>query len=80
MQDTGGERVTDTFRYQHHALPVPHIMATDRILAATCRLADAIAGVQEAPPDKMEAINSLWALLLGKEPPPKPVAPPTPPL
>jgi hypothetical protein len=41
---------------------------------------DAIAGVQEAPPDKMEAITSLRALLLGKEPPLEPVAPPMPPV
>jgi hypothetical protein len=29
MKDTGAERVTDTFRFQHHAIPVPHITATD---------------------------------------------------
>jgi hypothetical protein len=67
MKDTGGECVTDTFRYQHHAIPVLAITANDRILEATRRLADAIKGVQEAPPDKMAAIQSLRALLLGKE-------------
>jgi hypothetical protein len=35
MRDTGGKRITNTFRFQHHALPVPHIMATDRIFQAT---------------------------------------------
>jgi hypothetical protein len=55
-------------------------MATNCIFAATCQLADVIAGVQEVSPDKMEAITSLWALLLGKEPPPEPVAPLTPPV
>ena len=35
MRDTGGERITDTFRFQQHALPVPHIMATDCIFQAT---------------------------------------------
>jgi hypothetical protein len=35
MRDTRGKRITDTFRFQHHALPVPHITATDRILQAT---------------------------------------------
>ncbi len=38
MRDTGGKRITDTFRFQHHALPVPHITATDHILQA-CLLA-----------------------------------------
>jgi hypothetical protein len=73
MRDTGGKCITDTFHFQHHALPVPHIMATDQILQATERLADAIAGVQEAPPNKLAAIMSLWALLLGKELSPEPV-------
>jgi hypothetical protein len=59
MKETGGERVTDTFRYQHHAIPVPNITATDCILEATRLLADAINGVQEAPPDMMAAIHSL---------------------
>jgi hypothetical protein len=73
MRDTGGKRITDTFRFQHHALPVHHITATDHILQATECLVDAIAGVQEAPPNKLAAITSLWALLLGKELPPEPI-------
>jgi hypothetical protein len=73
MRDTGGKCITDTFRFQHHALPIPHITATDSILQATEYLANAIAGVQEAPPDKLSAITSLRALLLGKELPPEPV-------
>jgi hypothetical protein len=71
MRDTGGEHITDMFCFQHHALPVPHIMATNHILQATECLADAIAGVQETPPDKLAAITSLRALLLGKELPPE---------
>jgi hypothetical protein len=67
MKDMGGERITNTFQYPHHAIPVPAITATDHILEATCHLADAINGVQEALPDKMAAIQSLQALLLGKE-------------
>jgi hypothetical protein len=59
MKDMGGERVTDTFRYQHHVIPVPIITATNRILEATRCLSNAINGVQEAPPDKMAAIQSL---------------------
>jgi hypothetical protein len=73
MRDTGGKCITDTFRFQHHALLVPHITATNRILQATERLADTIAGVQEAPPYKLAAITSLQALLLGKELPLEPV-------
>jgi hypothetical protein len=51
MVGTGGEQLTDTFRFKHHAMPVPTITPTDRIIAATRHLTDAIAGIQEAPPD-----------------------------
>jgi hypothetical protein len=56
---TGGECVMDTFRYQHHAIPVPAITATNCILEATCHLTDTIKGVQEAPQDEVAAIQSL---------------------
>ena len=69
MADTGGERITDTFRYNHHALPVPKITATDRILEATSRLTAAIEGVQESPSDELAAILALRTLLLGEVPP-----------
>jgi hypothetical protein len=72
MKDMGSERITDTFQYHHHVIPFPVIMATDCILEATRHLADAINGVQEAPSDKMAAIQSLQALLLGKETPQEP--------
>jgi hypothetical protein len=78
MKDTGAERITDTFRYQHHAIPVPHITATDRIIVAARRLADAIQGVQEAPSDRLAAIVSLRLLLLGETLPPDPTPPVNP--
>jgi hypothetical protein len=60
MANTGGKPITDTFRFCHHAIPVPSIMATDRILDATARLTAAIEGVQEAPPDELAAIQAPW--------------------
>jgi hypothetical protein len=72
MADTGGKRITNTFRFKHHAIPVPET-ATNRIIDATTRLTATIAGIQDAPPDETEAIQSLCTLLLGK------IAPPTPP-
>jgi hypothetical protein len=83
MANTGGERITNTFRCKHHALPVPVITATDRIINATTRLTAAIAGIQEAPPNKMEAIQSLCTLLLSEVAqllPPAPSILPTPPV
>jgi hypothetical protein len=82
MAGTGGERITDTFQFKHHAISVPDITATDRIIDTTTRLTAAIAGIQDAPPDKMEVIQSLCTLLPGKIallPPPTPSILPTPP-
>jgi hypothetical protein len=82
MADTGSKRITNTFHFKHHAIPVLEITATNRIIDATTRLNAAIAGIQDAPLDKMEAIQSLCTLLLGKVAPLPPLAPsilPTPP-
>jgi hypothetical protein len=70
--DTGGERTTGTFRFNQHSIPVPKITVTNRILNATACLTTAIEGVQEAPPDKLAAIQALRTLLLGEVPPPVP--------
>jgi hypothetical protein len=75
MADTGGKRINDTFQFKHHAIPVPEITATDRIIDATTRLTAAIAGVQDAHPNKMEAIQSLCILLLKEVAPIPPPAP-----
>ena len=75
VADTGGKHITDTFRFCHHAIFVPTITATDRILHATARLTAAIAGVQEALPDKLAAIQALHTLLLDKVPPTEPTTP-----
>jgi hypothetical protein len=75
MANTGGKRITDTFRFKHHAIPVPEIMATNRIIDATARLTATIADIQDAHPNKMEAIQSLCTLLLGKVTPLPPPAP-----
>jgi hypothetical protein len=82
MANTGGERITNTFCFKHHAIPVPDITATDRIIDTTTRLTATIAGIQDVPPNKMEAIQSFCILLLGKIPllpPPSPSILPTPP-
>jgi len=67
MASTGGERLTDTFRFKHHVIRVPVITATDRIIKATAQLTNALAGVQEAPPDELQAIQALRVILLGEE-------------
>jgi hypothetical protein len=66
MHDTGGKCIMDMFRYKHHAIPVLEVTATDCILEATLGLTAAIEGVQEAAPDKLQAIESLHRIFLGK--------------
>jgi hypothetical protein len=67
-------------------MPVPTITPTDRIIAATRDLTAAIPGIQEAPPNKLQAITTPRHILLGKVPPtsipidPAPIAPVPPPL
>jgi hypothetical protein len=75
------------FRFKHHSIPVSGITATNRIIDATTRLTAAIAGVQDVPPNKMEAIQSLCTLLLGEDallppliPSILPISPPTTPV
>jgi hypothetical protein len=87
MESTRGEHLTDTFRFKHHAIPVPSITPTNRIIAAMRALTAAITGVQELPPNKLQAIKKLRRLLLGKIPPfPAPIdlpplaTPPPPPI
>ena len=75
MADTGGERITDTSRFCHQAIPVPSITAKDRILDATARLTATIEGVQEAPPEELATIQTLRTLLLGEVPPTAPTPP-----
>ena len=69
MEDTGRERLTKTFRFKHHAMPVPPINATDCIITATWALTAAIKGTQESPPNELQAIANLRLILLGEKPP-----------
>ena len=67
MRDTGGKlHITYTFWYKHHTIPVPVVIATDPILKATPQLTTAIAGIQEAALEELQAIKSLRHILLGK--------------
>jgi hypothetical protein len=69
MADTGGEQLTNTFHFKYHAMPVLTITPMDRIITTTRHLTDAIAGIQEAPPDELQAILTLHQLFLGESPP-----------
>ena len=76
VTDSGAVRLTDTFKFNHHTLPVPSITPTDRIVKATRDLRNAINGDNDAPPDELEAIANLRQLITGT----RDVPPPPPPL
>jgi hypothetical protein len=76
MRDTGGKRITNTFHYKHHAIPVREVTATDCILKATHSFTVAIERVQEAAPDELQPIKSLHHILLGGKNPQQPCPPP----
>jgi hypothetical protein len=69
MEGTSSKQLTDTCCFKHYAMPVPVITPMDRIISTTQQLTDAIAGVQEAPPNKLQATATLCHTLLGELPP-----------
>ena len=74
LPSTGGERISDTVRFKHHAISMPKITPADRILDAARNLDHAIRQQPKtAPLDELKAIELLREVLLGetKQPLPK---------
>ena len=73
LPSTGGERISDTYRFKHHAIDIPHLTAADRILEATKQLDAAIKQQpKQAPMDEIVAIQLLREVLLGESTAPLP--------
>ena len=68
-KDTGAVRYTDTIKFKHHNLTTPSVSSADRIVKATKHLQDTIQGKNNSPPDELEAIEALRALISGTPPP-----------
>jgi len=67
LPSTGGERMSDTVKFQHHAIGIPELTPADRILEAARDLKDAIAQQpKRAPLDGRAAIELLREVLLGE--------------
>ena len=67
LPSTGGERMSDTVRFNHHAIGIPDLTPADRILEATRQLDDAIKQQPKiAPMDTLTAIELLREVLLGE--------------
>ena len=73
VPSTGGERISDTYRFKHHAIDIPQLTPADRILEAAKQLNDAITQQpKKAPMDEITAIELLREILLGEKTTPLP--------
>ena len=74
MQSTGAERMSDTVKFKHHAIAIPQLKPSDRILEAAKQLDEAIRQQpKKAPMDELEAIEILREVLLGERKEPLPL-------
>ena len=73
VPSTGGERISDTVKFRHHAIAIPSLTPADRILEAAQDLDDAIRQQpKQALLDERKAIELLREVLLGKRKTPLP--------
>ena len=61
-KNTGAMRYTDTIKLKHHIMAIPIVLATDRTVKAQ-------GSNKNSPPEELEAIEVLEALLNGTPPP-----------
>ena len=73
VPSTKGERISDSVKFQHHAIAVPELTPADRILDATRELKSAITQQPKtAPLDEVAAIELLRKVMLGEQHTPLP--------
>ena len=67
LQSTGAEQMSDTVRFNHHAIAIPQLMPANIILEAARQLDDTInQQSKKAPMDELNAIELLREVLLGE--------------
>ena len=68
LPSTKGERISDTVKFQHHAIAMPELTPSDQILEATRQLKGAInLQPKRAPMDEMGAIDMLREVMMGEQ-------------
>ena len=68
LPSTGGERLSNTVRFQHHAIATPDLTPADRILETARQLDHAIKQHPKRPPmEEITAIELLRKVLLGEK-------------
>ena len=74
LPSTKGERISDSVRFQHHAIDIPTLTPADRILEAAKQLKDAIEQRPKRPAsDEMRAIEMLREVMMGERETPLPL-------
>ena len=67
LPSTKGERVSDSVKFQHHAIAMPELTPADRILEAAKQLKSAITQQPtKAPMEELTAIQLLREVMLGE--------------
>ena len=67
LPSTKGERISDTVKFQHHAIAIPELTPANRILEATRQLKDAITQQpKRAPMDETKTIGMLRKVMMGE--------------
>jgi hypothetical protein len=76
MKNTTAQRISDTVRFEHHNVQIPHITPAQRIEKATNELTAAVRNAPtDAPPDYLDAIQRLRAVLLKEKTPDRKLQP-----
>ena len=65
VAEFGALRLSDTFKFKHHAITTPTVTWVDIIVKATRTLATAIQFQGDKPPYELQAINNLRSLITG---------------
>ena len=74
LPSTGGERISDTVKFRHHAMSISSLTPADRILEAAKQLDAAIKQQpKKAPMDEITAIELLRQVVLGETKEPLPL-------
>ena len=69
LPSTGWERLSNTVKFQHHAIGIPEITPADRIVEAARQLETDIRELpRDAPMDTLKAIQNLREIMLDEQP------------
>eukprot|EP00957_Ditylum_brightwellii_P171918 13088536-Ditylum_brightwellii.AAC.1 len=70
MKEKAAQQITDTVKFKHHGAKVPTVTPTERVAKAVKELTSAVCNEPtDGPPDYIEAVQRLRAVLLKEQQP-----------